>query len=48
MLFVFVSQTPIGAGEATEVDASDIAKVLMAYEIAFRELGDMAGDEDDD
>ena len=40
--------TPIGAGEATEADASDIAKVLMAYEIAFRELGDMAGDEDDD
>ena len=48
MLFVFVSKTPIGAGEATEADASDIAKVLMAYEIAFRELGDMAGDEDDD
>lgn len=48
MLFVFISQTPIKAGEATEADAADLAKAVLAYEIAFRELGDMAGDEDDD
>lgn len=48
MLFTFVSETPIEANTVTENDAKDLARVMLAYEIAFRELGDMAGDEDED
>ncbi len=47
MLFVFVSRLPIKAAESSEADAKDLAKAVLAYEIAFRELGDMAGDDDD-
>ncbi|MFG0293577.1 MAG: hypothetical protein ACIAQF_13080 [Phycisphaerales bacterium JB065] len=48
MLFTFVSATPIVAQSVTQNDAEDLARVMLAYEIAFRELGDMAGDEDED
>lgn len=47
MLFVFISETPIKAADATASDAEDLTKAVLAYEIAFRELGDMAGDDDD-
>ncbi len=47
MLFVFISRLPIRADQATAADAADIALALMAYEHAFRELGDMAGEPDD-
>lgn len=48
MLFTFLSATPIGADRAKPDDAKDLAKVVLAYEIAFRELGDMAGDDEDE
>jgi len=47
MLFVFISRLPIPADRASSSDAKDIALCLMAYEHAFRELGDMAGEEED-
>lgn len=47
MLFVFISRLPIPADKVTPSDAKDIALALMAYEHAFRELGDMASEEED-
>jgi hypothetical protein len=48
MLFTFISPTPIAAADARPEDALDIARVMLAYEIAFRELGDMADDGEED
>lgn len=47
MLFIFVSALPLTIEEVGAEDAKDVARALMAYEHAFRELGDMAGDEDE-
>lgn len=47
MLFIFVSALPLTPEAVGPDDAKDLARVLMAYENAFRELGDMSGDEPD-
>lgn len=48
MLFAFISGLPITPKQATVADTQDILRVLEAYAIAFSELGDMAGDGEDE
>lgn len=48
MLFVFISGLPLSPSDATSADSVDIVRAMLAYEIAFRELGDMAGDGDEE
>lgn len=47
MLFIFVSRLPLSPDRVTPDDAVDLSRAIMAYEHAFRELGDMSGDEED-
>ncbi len=48
MLFTFRSKLPLAAADLSQRDAEDLARCLMAYEIAFRELGDMQEDDEDE
>jgi hypothetical protein len=48
MLFTFRSKLPLDPAQLSEADGEDLARCVLAYELAFRELGDMAGDEDED
>jgi hypothetical protein len=48
MLFTFRSKVPLVAASITENDAEDLARCLLAYELAFRELGDMNESDEDE
>jgi hypothetical protein len=49
MLYTFRSALPIDASAAGDEAAAEVAAAaLLAYEAAFRELGDMAGGDDDE
>lgn len=47
-LFIFRSRTPIDAGKCDAPSAGpSLAKFVLAYEAAIRQLGDMSPDEED-
>ena len=48
LLFTFRSPVPVKVGQLSTADSEDLARCLLAYEIAFRELGDMQGDDGED
>lgn len=45
MFFTFKSSVPLDVAVLTESDSEDLARCLLAYELAFRELGDMSDDD---
>ncbi len=46
-LFTFRSELPLNAADAGERHASEAVKFLLAYQAAFRNLGDMKPDEEE-
>ncbi|HVP73959.1 MAG TPA: hypothetical protein VMS30_09495, partial [Phycisphaerales bacterium] len=47
MLYTFVSPVPIPAGQAEDDAVKRATTCLLAYEAAFRELGDMSGGDEE-
>ena len=47
MLYTFVSPVPIAAGHAEDDAVKRATTCLLAYEAAFRELGDMSGGDEE-